>query len=50
MLHQTKGTELYTHTIGVDLVATTDKYMEFGVRPKTVTRMALASGQKNSTH
>jgi len=47
VLPQTKGAELYIHIIRVDLVATAEKYMEFGVRPRRVTSMVLASGQHN---
>jgi hypothetical protein len=47
VLAQTKGAELYIHIIRVDLVATTDEYIEFGVGPRRVTSMVLASGQHN---
>jgi len=44
VLPQTKGAELYIH---INRVATTDKFMEFGVGPRRVTSMVLASGQRN---
>jgi hypothetical protein len=48
VLPETEVAELHIHFIRVELVATADKYMEFGVGPRRVTSMVLASGQHNT--